>query len=601
MNATKLLFQAQKALGRDDPAGAAELLSRAADLAPDSPHVALHRALALADSGRLDEALEIFRDARQRWPGNPVFPLFLGVLLLEAGRLDEAAAALEAARAISPGNRLALASLALVAMKRGEVETPLQELAAAGFTDNPRVLAAIMVEVEAQLFRRFGTDTDPTPPAAQDDEASERLERSSAPRLLELGRRRLDRGDPAGAWPLLLAAARKNPSLPDLFACLGFAAFDLGKLDLAIEYLDRAGNWASMPEAVALHRGAALYRLGRFDEALPSLREAIEKDTLGDFSGWARLYLARTLVALGRAEEAHAPLRQLLASEGDLALARLRQAMELLGLAIPETAPKGFRVVQEGAATIVAREGYLEALTNPTELPPLETAGGRAPLRRIALPDGVAVVRRSVRGGLLGPILGESSLDGGRFLREICLSEALRRRGIPTPEMIGGIRWRRFPGLFRWEIATREVEGARDLAEALGQAADEVAAHEHLARAARLLRRFHDAGFVHHDLNARNIIFDREKRAMIVDLDRAELLPNAPQRLRLGNLARLYRSLHKLGLAPRPVSDRAWLEFFAAYSEGDAGLSALADHLMRLCRRQVAVHSRLWRSRGERG
>ena len=88
---------------------------------------------------------------------------------------------------------------------------------------------------------------------------------------------------------------------------------------------------------------------------------------------------------------------------------------------------------------------------------------------------------------------------------------------------------------------------------------------------------------------------------MIVDLDRAELLPNAPQRLRLGNLARLYRSLHKLGLAPRAVSDQAWLEFFAVYSEGDADLSTLADHLMRLCRRQVAVHSRLWRSRGEGG
>jgi len=595
VRATRLLFAGQAAACRGEAGEALELLSRAAELNPDSPHVAVHRALALADSGHLSDGLALLREAWGRWPANPVFPLFEGILLLEADRLEEAEQALRTARETSPRNRLAAAGLALAEIKHGNLEAPLQELAAEGLTDNPRVLAAMMVEMETDLFRRFGTDTDPSPPPEPPPEAAGGLTRLSARRLLEIGRRRLERGDPAGAWPVLLAAAEKNPSLPDLFAWLGFAAFDLGKTDLALDYLERAGGWASMPEAVALHRGAALYRLGRLEEALGPLREAIEKDTLGDFSGWARLYLARALVALGRRGEALRPLQQLLTSEGDLALTRIRQAMELLGLTLPKTAPKGFRVVEEGNATFVAREGYLEALRQPRGLEAATTSGGRGQLRRIALPDGVAVVRRSVRGGLLGPLLGHWSLDGGRFLREICLSEAMRRRGIPTPEMIGGVRWRRFPGLFRWEIATREVEGARTLAEALDQATDRESAGTLLEAAARLLRRFHDAGFLHRDLNAQNIIFAPGGEAMIVDLDGARLLPKVSPRQRLNNLARLYRSLHKLGVAPRVVSDEDWRRFFEAYARGEPSLAALADRLLALCHRQVAVHSLLWR------
>jgi len=598
VRATKLLFAGQAAARRGDADEALELLSRAAELASDSPHVALHRALALADSGRLDDGLATLREARGRWPANPVFPLFEGILLLEADRLEEADEALRAALETSPRNRLAAAGLALAEMKRGNLEPPLQELAAEGFTDNPRVLAAIMVELEAELYRRFGTDTDPSPPPEPRFEAGGRWAGLSARRLLEIGRTRLERGDPAGAWPALLTAAEKNPSLPDLFAWLGFAAFDLGKTDLALDYLERAGEWSSMPEAVALHRGAALYRLGCFQQALGPLREAIEKDALGDFSGWARLYLARSLVALGQRAEALRPLLELLSTEGDLALGRIRQAMELLGLALPRTAPKGFRVVEEGGATFVAREGYLEAIRHPREREETKRTGGRGQLRRIALPDGVAVVRRSVRGGVLGPLLGHWSLDGGRFLREISLSEAMRRRGIPTPEMIGGVRWRRFPGLFRWEIATREVEGARTLAEALDQEADRAAVGRLLETTARLLRRFHDAGFLHRDLNAHNIIFAPGGEAMIVDLDGGRLMAKVSPRLRLRNLARLYRSLHKLGVAPRVVSDADWLRFFEAYASGEASLAGLADRLLRLCHRQVAVHSLLWRRRG---
>ena len=130
------------------------------------------------------------------------------------------------------------ACAALVAMRRGAIEAPLRRLGAVGFTDNPRVLASILTEVEAALFRRFGADTDPPPPPPDAvPEPDERVRRGNAKRLAARGLSRLEKGDAPGAWPLLVVAAQKNPSLRNVFAYLGFAAFDLGKHDEALGYL----------------------------------------------------------------------------------------------------------------------------------------------------------------------------------------------------------------------------------------------------------------------------------------------------------------------------------------------------------------------------
>jgi len=651
-----LLFQGQRKLRLGDAAAALELLERAAAREADSPHVALHRALALADGGRLDDALAALADGAARWPANPVFPLFRGGLLAEADTLDEATAALEGAAKLSPGNLLAEAYMGLVAMRRGEVERALRRLAAVGLTDNPRALTAILAEVEAELFCRFGPNSDgKPPPAPPEGEGDPRLARLSAKRLEALGRARLERGEPGAAWLLLKLATRKNPSLPDLYAHLGFAAHDLGRYEEALDHFDRAGSWTQLPGAVQLHRGASLYKLGRFTEALDALHAAEAADEMGDYTAWTQLFVARTLVALGRVREAREPLRRLLDAEGDMALARLRQARELLGLAVPETAPDGYDVIAEGRTTLVVKPPYADALRSRsapraasegggtsvggTGVPPVTGTGkpalseaegmpvpppsGRAPMERIALPDGgTALVRRCRRGGIFGRLLGHKHFSGTRFLRELALSDALRRRGIPTPEVIAGIRHEVMPLLrggivfvYRAEIIVREIPGSHDLAAALrslpqyqgdgGTGVPPVSAtggtpvpptpYAALASAAKLLRRVHDAGLWHPDLNARNILIAPDGTAMIIDLDRAELFDELPLNLRIGNLARLYRSFHKLGLAPDPVSDDAWSAFYAAYADDDEALLRLAPDVLARCRRELRRHQLWWR------
>ena len=601
MSATSLLFRGQHERRAGRPEAALHRLERAAELAPDSPHVALHRALALADSGRLDAAFEALESAGTRWAENPVFPLFHAVLLIEAERLDEAEARVAEARTRSPRNMLVEACSALVAMRRGAIEAPLRRLGAVGFTDNPRVLASILTEVEAELFRRFGADTDPPPPPPDVvPEPNERMRRGNAKRLAARGLSRLEKGNAPGAWPLLVVAAQKNPSLRDVFAYLGFAAFDLGRYDEALGYLGRVIEGSAVRESVLLHRGACLYRLGRHAEALASLEAALEADVLGNYTAWIHLFTGRTLVALDRTPEARPHFRAALEVEGDLGMARLERARELLGLAVADGSPRGFDVLDDGPTTLIVRPAYAEAVR---ERRPATTAGppkyGRAPLERVALPDGVALVRHCHRGGLLARILGDRYLDGGRFVREAAAAEALRQRGVPTPEIIAIVQHRAFPGVYRADVITREVPDSRDLAEALATlppGEDGVARKRALMEAtALLLRRMHDAGLRHADLNARNLLITADGTAMILDLDRAELADELPQRDRAAAFARLYRSLHKLGLAPEPVSDDDCAAFYDTYAGDDPVLRGHAAEVLAMCHRDLWLHRLGWR------
>ena len=602
MKATSLLFRGQRQRHAGQHAEAAATLGQAAERAPDSPHVALHHALALADAGQLGQALAALGHAAGRWPQNPVFPLFRGALLVESGRFGEADHALAAARTLSPHNRLTDAYEALVAMRRGEVGAALRRLGAAGFTDNPRALAAILAEVESELFRQFGPDTDGRPPCREElPPPSPRLRRKSAARLAALGTARLDHGDPLTAWQLLSLAAEKNPSQPGIFAHLGAACYDLGEYEAALEHLDRVGSWSKLLDMARLHHGAALYKLARYGEALDALLAARQADELGNYATWIEFCLGRTLVAVGRCDEARAHFRAFIGLEGDVAIARLRQARELLGLAIPDTAPRGFDVVEDGKTVLVARPECRQAVQARQ---PAADGGppraGRAPLERIALPDGVGLLRPSRRGGLLGKLLGGLYLDGSRFVRELAVADALRRRGIPTPEAVAGVRRQVGPGVYRAEIIVREVPDALDLAEALRSLPDGDAGrkHEVLLAAAALVRQAHDAGLRHPDLNARNILIAPDGTAMVIDLDRAELADELSLRDRFAMLARLYRSLHKLGLAPEPVSDDDWAAFYEAYAGDDPALRGKAEALLTRCRRELAWHQRWWRIAG---
>ncbi len=180
--------------------------------------------------------------------------------------------------------------------------------------------------------------------------------------------------------------------------------------------------------------------------------------------------------------------------------------------------------------------------------------GGRQAAWFIVAGGREAVLRHYRRGGLVGRLIERSYLWTGeartRPVAEFSVMDRLHAAGLPVPQPLAAAVWR--AGLsYRGALVTARVPGARALAERLGHGDDAALCQA----AAGVIARMHAHGVWHADLNAYNILFDADDAAWLIDFDRARegQLDDAA---RLGNLARLQRSLEKVAGAP----GRAWGE-----------------------------------------
>lgn len=174
-------------------------------------------------------------------------------------------------------------------------------------------------------------------------------------------------------------------------------------------------------------------------------------------------------------------------------------------------------------------------------------AGGRGGVQVIATPAGECVLRHYRRGGLLAKLMGDRyfwrGADATRCLAEFRLLAEIVRLGLPGPAPIAA-HYRRHGLFYRADLITRRIADTQTLAECL--AAGRLDAE--LARAVgTLVARFHRAGIWHADLNAHNVLV-APAALHLIDFDRGRLRAPA-ETWRLANLARLHRSLLKLGAA----------------------------------------------------
>jgi 3-deoxy-D-manno-octulosonic acid kinase len=170
------------------------------------------------------------------------------------------------------------------------------------------------------------------------------------------------------------------------------------------------------------------------------------------------------------------------------------------------------------------------------------SSDGRGDMLRFPLDHGrTALIRTYRRGGLLGPLLNERLLFVNRPLRELLLLAELHAQGLPVPDPLGA-RWERSGIVYRGAIATVELN-ARHLQHVLRAEASQAAV---LPEVGAVIRRFHDAGLFHADLQIRNILVDAP-HIYLIDFDRARRHPALAPHQRWANLLRLRRSLQKNG------------------------------------------------------
>ncbi len=230
--------------------------------------------------------------------------------------------------------------------------------------------------------------------------------------------------------------------------------------------------------------------------------------------------------------------------------------------------PDGYTLLRpEPGLALLLRQGLLPlleqaGLTRFPIPPPYaahgpEPAAGRGTAWRVELGDGPPLVTK--HGGLLGKLRGDRYSGVNRQFEEIRVCQAARAAGLRVPLI--QCLWVKRAGRFssRMAAATREVPGARDLFHALGDLREASERGLLLAAVAAEVRKLHDAGILHPDLNLGNILVAGtadEAEIHLIDFDRATVMDRPLDRKeRQGALTRMYRSLAKLSRpAPPPLS-----------------------------------------------
>lgn len=198
----------------------------------------------------------------------------------------------------------------------------------------------------------------------------------------------------------------------------------------------------------------------------------------------------------------------------------------------------------------------------------LVDAGGRGTAWFVDSPDGAMVLRQYRRGGFISKLSDRSYLYTGdaraRSFAEFRLLTKLARLGLPVPEAIAALIQRKGLLTYRAALIVRRIPGAVPLPEA-----ELVNEPDLWNQVGVMVRRFHDAGLDHVDLNCDNILVAGSS-LFLIDFDKCRLhsgqQKDAPWKAR--NLARLQRSVRKRCAHLTVGNTKAlWSAFIAGYND----------------------------------
>jgi len=173
--------------------------------------------------------------------------------------------------------------------------------------------------------------------------------------------------------------------------------------------------------------------------------------------------------------------------------------------------------------------------------------GGRGNTWILAGGNDEWVLRHYRRGGLVRHFNQDyyfwQGLESTRPWREWRLLSALYKQGLPVPQPVAA-QVLRYGLVYRGDLITRLIPDSHSLAARLQDTSIEQLPWN---RIGGCIRRFHNAGIYHADLNAHNILINSNDEIFLIDFDRGE--QRVPGVLwQEANLGRLLRSLRKLAI-----------------------------------------------------
>lgn len=199
-------------------------------------------------------------------------------------------------------------------------------------------------------------------------------------------------------------------------------------------------------------------------------------------------------------------------------------------------------------------------------------AAGRGRALFLEADFAAAVLRQYLRGGWASRFSRHhyvfTGYERSRPVLEYRMLERLHSGGLPVPEPLAALCLREGRLYSGW-LMTRRIPNTATLADLIGGRRDtEVLWLDTGA----MIRRFHDDGVIHADLNARNILVDAEGGIHLIDFDRARVR-SGDSRAFSSNLDRLHRSLEKVW--PGASMDQiipSWRKLLEGYHSGTKGV-----------------------------
>ena len=196
-----------------------------------------------------------------------------------------------------------------------------------------------------------------------------------------------------------------------------------------------------------------------------------------------------------------------------------------------------------------------------------ESAGGRGAVAFVRSGNQEWAIRHYRRGGFAARFSEDRFIwtgrDRSRSFREWLLLRHLLTLGLPVPAPVAAAYWRD-GWSYTADLITQRVPGALPLSTRLVSAP---LSESLWAALGSCVRRFHDAGLCHADLNAGNLLLDADDKPWLIDFDRGRM--RSPGEWQQRNLARLLRSLNKITTAHPGLHfcPRGWQAFCAGYDQ----------------------------------
>ena len=183
------------------------------------------------------------------------------------------------------------------------------------------------------------------------------------------------------------------------------------------------------------------------------------------------------------------------------------------------------------------------------------------------------VLRHYQRGGLIAKIAKDSYFWTGlkftRPWREWSLLEKMQEKGLPVP-VPAAVKVERKGLFYTADIMMHRIPNSRSLMHIL---MTEELAEGYWITVGSVIRRFHESGVYHADLNANNILLDDGGRCFLIDFDRCGL--RKPKiKWQQDNLKRLKRSLNKIADNQEVFnySESNWRSLLRGYGWDDLNL-----------------------------